>query len=97
MIQVTLLNNSEIANIGVQVLSPDFNGDNTLAYGNGQSAYFNVQLRGDGYAPGSGPVQALRIEPWVSCVTMNTATGTSPLLIETNATCNQRKQTSRVC
>jgi hypothetical protein len=80
------INNSEIANIGVQVLSPDFNGDNTLAYGNGQSAFFNVQMRGDGYAPGSGPLQALRIEPWVSCVTMNTATGTSPLLIETNAT-----------
>ena len=81
------LNTSEIANIGVQVLSPDFNGDNTLGYGNGQSSYFNVQLRGDGYAPGSGPgIQALRIEPWVSCVTMNTATGTVPLLIETNAT-----------
>ena len=42
------LNNSEIANIGVQVEDPDFNGDNTLGYGNGQSAFFNVQLRGDG-------------------------------------------------
>jgi len=80
------LNNSEIANIGVQVEDPDFNGDNTLGYGNGQSAFFNVQLRGDGYVPGSGPpLQALKIEPWSSRLTMNTASGTANLTIETNA------------
>jgi len=80
------INNSEIANIGVQVDNPDFNGDNTLAYGNGQSAFFNVQMRGDGYVPGSGPpLQALKIEPWSSVITINTATGNNALLMETNA------------
>jgi len=80
------LNNSEIATIGVQVDSPDFDTDNTLMYGNGQASYFNVQLRGDGYAPGSGPaLQALRIEPWSSRITMNTATGNDILELETNA------------
>lgn len=80
------INNSEIANIGVQVDNPDFDTDNTLMYGNGQSAFFNVQLRGDGYVPGSGPpLQALKIEPWSSRLTMNTASGTDNLTIETNA------------
>lgn len=80
------LNNSEIATVGVQVDNPDFDTDNTLMYGNGQASYFNVQLRGDGYAPGSGPpVQALRIEPWSSVITINTATGNNALLMETNA------------
>ena len=80
------LNNSEIANIGVQVEDPDFDTDNTLMYGNGQSAFFNVQMRGDGYVPGSGPpLQALKIEPWSSRITMNTASGTANLTIETNA------------
>ena len=80
------LNTSEIANVGVQVDNPDFDTDNTLMYGNGQSAFFNVQMRGDGYAPGTGPaIQALKIEPWSSRITMNTASGTANLTIETNA------------
>jgi hypothetical protein len=80
------LNNSEIATIGVQVDNPDFDTDNTLMYSNGQSALFNVQMRGDGYAPGTGPaIQALKIEPWSSRITMNTASGTANLTIETNA------------
>ena len=80
------LNNSEIATIGVQIDSPDFDTDNTLMYGNGQASYFNVQLRGDGYAPGSGPpVQALRLEPWSDRITMNTATGNDILELKTNA------------
>ena len=79
------INNSEISTIGVQVNDPDFNGDNTLAYGNGQAADFRVQLRGDGYAPGQGPLQALEISPWTNRIRIDTATGTNNLRIETNA------------
>ncbi len=81
------LNNSEVGAFSIAVLSPDFNGDNTLAYGNGQKSELNMLLRGDGHGvyPETA-LQALSIQPWDNKVTFNTATGTSNLLLETNAT-----------
>ena len=79
------LNNTEVGLIGVQVNNPSFNVDNTLDYGAGQSAFFNVQLRGEDYPQGAVPLQALKIEPWSSRYTMNTAYGTDNLRLETNA------------
>jgi hypothetical protein len=80
------LNNSEVGAFSIAVLSPDFNGDNTLAYGNGQKSELNMLLRGDGHGvyPETA-LQALSIQPWDNKVTFNTATGTDNLLLETNA------------
>lgn len=79
------INNSEIATIGVAVYGPSFNVDNTLDYGIGQSSLFNVRMRGEGYAPGTPPLESFKIEPWSSRYTINSSSGLNNLRLETNA------------
>ena len=80
------VNYSEIANFSAAVVNPDFNGDNTLGYGNGQETQVNVTMRGDGYGPGTPPLYAMRITPWENNFVVNVAVeDAANLYIKTNA------------
>ena len=81
------INDSEVGLVMVKVQNPDFNLDNTLAYGNGQASTFSVNLRGEGYQGGGGvaPFEALLVAPWDNSVDVNVIDDTNNLLLKTNA------------
>ena len=80
------VNDTEVGIMSTRVYDADYNPDNTLGYGNGQSAVFTVGLRGEGHANGFAPVlDAIRLDPWNNSVRYDVIDDTQSLTIDTNA------------